>query len=88
MFWSPLTSFLKEAWKTLWGGLASFWTSGRPSTRNRSISDDFELHPLRPVRVPNSRMTQSLPTPRWDPETLGRRYGDWKDDTVLVRMYR
>ena len=44
--------------------------------------------PLRPVRVPNSRMTQSLPTPRWDPETLGRRYGDWKDDTVLVRMYR
>ena len=47
--------------------------------------------PLRPVRVPN--MTQSLPDYRWDPQSLERtygeqQYGDWKDDTVLMKMYR
>ncbi len=47
--------------------------------------------PLRPVRVPN--MTQSLPDYRWDPQSLERtygeqQYGDWKDDAVLVKMYR
>ena len=44
--------------------------------------------PLRPVRVPNSRMTQSLPDYNWDPETHERRYGDWKNESTLVKMYR
>ena len=88
MFWSPLTTFLKRAWEKLWG-LASFWTSGPTSTRSRSISDEgFEMfrRPLRPVRVP--RMAQSLPDYRWDPRSLERTYGDWKDEPVLVKMYR
>ena len=42
--------------------------------------------PLRPVRVP--RMAQSLPDYRWDPRSLERTYGDWKDEPVLVKMYR